>query len=56
MMMESDNIASAAFRLVHSRGRPMVEDAKMKYEDGIISEEVYKRVLSNYQAMKANLG
>lgn len=55
-MMESDNIASAAFKLLNSRGRPMIEDAEDKYRDGIISEEVIKRMRMNYKAMKKNLG
>jgi defect-in-organelle-trafficking protein DotB len=55
-MMDSDNIASEAFKLVDSRGRPMIMDAEEKYRDGIISEEVIKRIRMNYKAMKQNLG
>jgi defect-in-organelle-trafficking protein DotB len=55
-MMGAENIASEAFKLVESRGRPMVEDAHDKYKDGIISEEVFKRIQMNYNAMKQNLG
>jgi defect-in-organelle-trafficking protein DotB len=55
-MMDSDNIASEAFKLVDSRGRPMIKDAEDKYRDGIISEETFKRVQMNYKAMKMNLG
>lgn len=55
-MMDSNNIASEAFKLVDSRGRPMIVDAEEKYRDGIISEEVIKRLRMNYKAMKQNLG
>lgn len=56
MLLASKNIASAAFKLVNSRGRPMIEDAQNKYRDGIISEEEFKRVQLNYTATKEQLG
>lgn len=34
----------------------MIEDAESKYRDGIISEEVIKRMRMNYKAIKKNLG
>lgn len=52
IMMSADNIASAAFKLVDSHGRPMIVDAQEKFRDGIISLETFKRIEMNYATMK----
>lgn len=51
-LMESDNVVSTAFKLVDSKGRPMVEDAKSKLDEGLISMDVFKRVEANYNVLK----
>lgn len=55
IMLESGNFAAAAFKMVHDEGRPMIEDATEKYREGIISEEWFKRIQSNYAALKDSL-
>jgi defect-in-organelle-trafficking protein DotB len=51
-MLGSGNIALEAFKLVDSRGRPMIVDAQEKFRQGIITEETFKRVEMNYASMK----
>ncbi|MBI6883009.1 type IV pilus twitching motility protein PilT [Pseudomonas putida] len=51
-MMGAGNIATQAFKLVDSHGRPMIVDAQEKLRQGIISPEVFKRVELNYKSMK----
>lgn len=56
MMLESNNIASTAFKLVDSHGRPMIVDAEDKFKKGIISSEEFNRIKSNYAVMKEKAG
>jgi hypothetical protein len=35
--------------MVIEHGRPMVEDARAKFEENLIDEEVYNRVRANYE-------
>lgn len=51
-IMESDNVVSTAFKIVDSKGSPMVEDAKRKLDEGKISKETFKRVEDNYNVLK----
>lgn len=51
-MMGAGNIATQAFKLVDSHGRPMIIDAQEKLRQGIISQETFKRVELNYTSMK----
>lgn len=51
-MMGAGNIATQAFKLVDSHGRPMLIDAQEKLRQGIISKETFKRVEINYASMK----
>ncbi len=55
-MIGAKNIANAAFKIVESRGRPMIVDAHQKLKDGIISQEEYRRVEVNYAVMKEKAG
>jgi defect-in-organelle-trafficking protein DotB len=56
MLMSASNMASAAFKLVNSKGKPMIVDAEQKYKDGIISEEWFKRIKLNYDSAKEKAG
>lgn len=48
ILLESDpnEITSATRKLVRQRGQLMTLDAKMKFEEGIISERVYKLIIA----------
>ncbi|MND11574.1 Twitching mobility protein [compost metagenome] len=53
-LVESTNLASAAFKMVEKYGRSMMQDVEDKYRDGIISSEVYERQRVNYEIAKNN--
>lgn len=55
-IFEAKNIGQAAFEMVSKHGRPMVEDARIKFEEGRITSEVYERVQANYASMKSSMG
>lgn len=48
ILLESDpnDVTSATRKLVKERGQPMTVDAKNKFEQGIISERVYKLIIA----------
>lgn len=48
LLLESDpnEVTSATRKLVRQRGQLMTTDAKMKFEQGIISERVYKLIIA----------
>lgn len=48
-LINSHNLAQAAFQMVESHGRSMMKDVQDKYEKGIISEDVYNRQKINYE-------
>ncbi|MHD0644548.1 type IV pilus twitching motility protein PilT [Pseudomonas aeruginosa] len=53
ILLEADNMSSAAFKLLHSgRGRPFIEDAESKYKEGIISDHTIKLVRATYAQEK----
>lgn len=54
-LLAAKDMAAEAFKLVESKGKPMVVDAYQKFKDGIISEETYKRMELNYNATKKEL-
>jgi defect-in-organelle-trafficking protein DotB len=49
MLYKAENLTAATFEALRRHGRPMVEDAKEKYEAGIIAETVYERQVMNYE-------
>ncbi|KTD59995.1 Dot/Icm type IV secretion system ATPase DotB [Legionella shakespearei] len=48
ILLESDpnDVTSATRKLVRQRGQLMTQDARMKFEQGIISERVYKLIIA----------
>lgn len=54
-MLDAKDLSQAAFRMVHKHGQPMIEDATNKYQEGIISEEEFRRIKANYDDMKENM-
>jgi Tfp pilus assembly protein, pilus retraction ATPase PilT len=54
-LIKADNLASAAFEMVERRGRPMMADVKKKFEQGLISPELYERQRINYEREKISL-
>lgn len=49
-MATAGNIGVKAFEMVNKYGRPMIKDIQQKYEEGIISEAVYKTAMANYSS------
>ena len=46
----ADNIVRETYRAVEEFGRPMIEDAQKKLDEGRITEDVFRRIEANYQA------
>ncbi|MBP4081419.1 ATPase, T2SS/T4P/T4SS family [Aeromonas sp. MrichA-1] len=51
-LVQSSNLANAAFEMVELHGRSMMRDVEEKYQSGIISKEVYERQRVNYETEK----
>jgi defect-in-organelle-trafficking protein DotB len=51
-LVQSSNLANAAFEMVELYGRSMMRDVEEKYQNGIISKEVYERQRANYETEK----
>lgn len=48
-LMNADNLAVAANEVVAKYGKPMMSDVETKYNNGIITEEVYNKQKVNYE-------
>ena len=51
-LMGSPNISSEAFKILESKGKPMIESALKLFNDRLISEEELRRIEMNYKTMK----
>lgn len=54
-LSEASNIGSVAFDMVERHGRSMMADVQDKFDQGLISEEVYLRQKVNYDLAKQSM-
>lgn len=47
-MVAAENVGIKAFEMVAKYGKPMTVDIQEKYDEGLISEPVYKAAMANY--------